>query len=213
MEHANALKDYAVERYLLGEMTDSQKDEFEAHYFECRECGEELRAASAFLDNYRQVAAEEPVVMPAPSRQRDWFAWLRWTFLQPALTGALALFIGYQSFYQIPKLQNLAQAPVVEARLDLGARGDADVVVVPKGERIQFAIPINPSQWAETYQVTVTPVAGGKPVAFTAAGPARDRASSLRIMVPVDLASGVYDVALRWPPNGTGSARITIKSE
>ncbi len=47
MEHKTAIKTLAAERYLLGEMPDEERDEFEAHYFTCTECAEEVRHAAA----------------------------------------------------------------------------------------------------------------------------------------------------------------------
>ena len=45
MTHQRAVESMASERYLLGEMSDEERDLFEEHYFECSECAEDIRAA------------------------------------------------------------------------------------------------------------------------------------------------------------------------
>ena len=59
MTHADAASTQAVERYLLGELSSQQRDEFEAHLFDCPECAEDLRAAAIFLDNSRAVLRDD----------------------------------------------------------------------------------------------------------------------------------------------------------
>jgi len=55
MDHNEALRLHAVEKYALGELPPSLRNEFEEHYFECEECAEDVRAAAEFVDNVRAV--------------------------------------------------------------------------------------------------------------------------------------------------------------
>ena len=55
MDHNKAVRLLALERYVLGELPPPLRDEFEAHYFECEECAEDVRAAAEFVDNVRAV--------------------------------------------------------------------------------------------------------------------------------------------------------------
>ena len=43
MDHLQAVNTLAAERYLLDEMTDAERDEFEGHFFSCRDCADDLR--------------------------------------------------------------------------------------------------------------------------------------------------------------------------
>ena len=43
MTHQQALDTMAAERYLLDEMTEVEKHEFEDHFFDCGDCAEEVR--------------------------------------------------------------------------------------------------------------------------------------------------------------------------
>jgi len=46
-----------AERYVLGEMADVERDEYEAHFFSCEACADDVRAAAAFLANARSQLA------------------------------------------------------------------------------------------------------------------------------------------------------------
>src|SRR5260370_25370453 len=55
MNHGEAIRLGATEKYVLGELPQSLRDEFEEHYFECLECALALKAAAGFVDNARAV--------------------------------------------------------------------------------------------------------------------------------------------------------------
>ena len=50
MDHTDATLSGAAERYILGEMAADERERYEAHFFECAECADEVRAASRFVD-------------------------------------------------------------------------------------------------------------------------------------------------------------------
>src|SRR3954453_17460741 len=43
-QHQQAIRTLAAERYMLGEMTDAERETFEEHYFNCRFCVEDVKA-------------------------------------------------------------------------------------------------------------------------------------------------------------------------
>jgi hypothetical protein len=49
MSHDEAVECFAAEQYLLDEMTLELCDEFEQHFFDCRECAIDLLAGATFL--------------------------------------------------------------------------------------------------------------------------------------------------------------------
>src|SRR5579859_2501978 len=105
MDHTEAVKLQAVEKYILGELAPPLRDEFEAHYFDCMECSLNLRSGVAFAAASRQYFAESAgraVVVPAA--KPDWFAWLKPLVAIPAFA-ALLLLLGYQNFVTIPHLK------------------------------------------------------------------------------------------------------------
>ena len=69
MEHQSAVNENAVERYLLGEMSDAERDDFEDHFFGCTECATDVRDGVTVVDAIR---AERRMAAPAPRRFAMW---------------------------------------------------------------------------------------------------------------------------------------------
>lgn len=94
MDHNLAARTQAPARYLLGELSLPEREDFEEHFFTCRECAEELRTGAMFAANARAVfrdRANRPTVIPvAPQPDARFWAWLRPSF-QPALIAAFAI--------------------------------------------------------------------------------------------------------------------------
>lgn len=65
MDHNQAVKSEALEKYLAGELTPDLRDEFEEHYFSCGTCAAELKTAVAFASSVRQAFAQGFVPAPA----------------------------------------------------------------------------------------------------------------------------------------------------
>jgi hypothetical protein len=108
MQHTDVDRSLAVERYLLGEMSATEFEEFEEHIFLCRQCAEDVRSGAEFFDNARAVLKEgaerEAAEEPAPARR--W--WDRFTLpvLAPAFATVLLICLaGYQRLVVIPGLQ------------------------------------------------------------------------------------------------------------
>jgi anti-sigma factor RsiW len=55
MDHIEAVRLLAAEKYLLGELPNSQREEYEEHYFDCADCAEDIMDAVAFIEGARQV--------------------------------------------------------------------------------------------------------------------------------------------------------------
>jgi pyocin large subunit-like protein len=58
MRHSDADRTMATERYLLGEMTNPELDDFEEHMFVCLECAEAVRTGAEFTENARAIFRE-----------------------------------------------------------------------------------------------------------------------------------------------------------
>ncbi|HTD56528.1 MAG TPA: hypothetical protein VK670_14155 [Silvibacterium sp.] len=110
MEHEDAVRLSLVEKYLLDELPPQIRDEFEEHYFDCRECTEDLQVTSAFMDaaknELRAVPLQKPASSAAKKSSKPWFAWL-WSpaFVVPALAACL-LVIAYQNLVIFPRFRN-----------------------------------------------------------------------------------------------------------
>src|SRR6185436_9398925 len=57
MTHQQALDGLASERYLLDEMTEVERFDFEAHYFDCMDCAEDVRLGERIRQEARRAGA------------------------------------------------------------------------------------------------------------------------------------------------------------
>ena len=110
MDHSEAVRLQAAVKYVLGELSPVQRDEYEEHYFDCAECAVDLKAVAVFVDNsqefLRQEAKNEVVKAPIPVGG-DWFRWLKPVVAVPAFA-VLLLGLGYQSLVIVPHWKNAA---------------------------------------------------------------------------------------------------------
>jgi len=106
MDHTEAVNQYAVEKYLLEELSPEARAAFEEHYFGCEECALDLRAAAAFIAQSRKELAR-PAIVAVKEPKRKLFSFpslLGPAFAVPALA-AMALVIGFQNIVTVPQLR------------------------------------------------------------------------------------------------------------
>ena len=58
MNHTEAVNMQAADRYLLGELSESESSDFEEHYFVCAECAAELESGAILVENTRAALEE-----------------------------------------------------------------------------------------------------------------------------------------------------------
>jgi hypothetical protein len=176
---------------LLNELTDTDRDAFEEHFFECQHCADDLRAGAAMLQGARagfagtatagrtfSGAAKRPgqVVMHP--------AWYRSVALPWAMAATLAMVAGYQSFVLVPALRR-GPGPAVLAPVTLRpeSRG-AEPVVAPASANSPVSLAIeltDPPQGGEiTYDLNDS--TGRRIVSGRAAAPAPG--TPLLLMLP-----------------------------
>lgn len=136
MDHSEAVRLQAAEKYVLGELPKEQREEYEEHFFDCFACAEELKTTVAFMEGSRHVVreddrqtTEEKRLALAPAAKGGWFGWLSPALAIP-IFAALLLFIGYQNGVTIPSLKQASSraisAEVVRSfsLLSVGSRGE-----------------------------------------------------------------------------------------
>ena len=110
MDHNEAVRLQAAEKYVLGEFPQNVRDEYEEHFFDCAECAVDLKAAAAFVDVSREVLRAEQMKsvekIAAPAQDR-WLNWFRPIVAVPAFA-ALLLILGYQNLVTIPRAKENA---------------------------------------------------------------------------------------------------------
>ncbi len=152
MDHDQAARIQAPARYLLGDLSLPEREEFEEHFFTCRECAEELRTGAAFAANARAVFREKMRRSPvAAQADPGLWAWLRPAF-QLSLCGALAVALIGVSIHDRGVISSLRSelagyAEVTSTpsyQIHAAERGDDQVFTVPKSAssfNVTFDIP------------------------------------------------------------------------
>jgi len=160
MDHNDALRVKAAERYVLGELSPTQREEYEEHYFDCGECGLDVKAIAAFAGTAREVLrqeAERSFEREAARAGGGWFAWLRPAFAVPAMA-VLLLFVAYQNFVTIPKARQEAThgaAQIFAAPFSLqmaNVRGGEEVKIqIHSNESLPLKFDFTPGKFLDEY--------------------------------------------------------------
>ena len=132
MNHADAVALGAVEKYFLGELSVAERDEFEAHYFECADCASQLQALEAMRGTLRDTSLAVLPAPPAPWWQRP--AGARWAWAASVLFAGI---IGYQNLVVVPQLRTAAHQPrlIATVQPDVQFRGSTS-------PSMQFRVPL-----------------------------------------------------------------------
>ncbi len=153
MNHNEAVEQMTVERYLLGELDGSAREDFEEHLFSCSECALDTRVATAFIDGAKaqlgELAPAQSHVKSTPKREKGfWFLAWRPAFAAPVFA-ALAAVVCYQNLVTFPALRKAADEPVVipVAPLTGATRGDVRATITAdpsRGIALPVDIPLDP---------------------------------------------------------------------
>jgi hypothetical protein len=167
MDHNEALQQMLAEKYLLDELSLESREEFEAHFFGCAECAQDVRAGAVLVEGIRSGLTDRPVEKPAEipvqtSGKSGWLAWLRPALVVPALA-MLAGVIVYQNLVTYPQLKMAANAPQVLpwASVSVSARGaTAPVITTRQGEGFLLFVNVPPDTRYSSYIAKLQDPAG-----------------------------------------------------
>jgi anti-sigma factor RsiW len=164
MEHDEAIKSLAAERYLLGELTVSEREAYEEHLFSCPVCFDQLKAGTEFVGHLRRMGAEAPVAEVTRPRWRHFFTALS----RPAPVIAFAvlfLCMAGLSSYQALLIHRM-KTPQVVAVVTLvpESRGDRRVVTASRRGDFELRVVFQPKRevplyWAKVLTASETEVA------------------------------------------------------
>ena len=188
MQHQQALANKASERYLLGEMSEPERFDFEAHYFDCPACADDVRAGVALARGVKAVCAEDAALRPhtavvneAP--RRGWFSWLPGALPSTAAV-ALGCLAAWQALVVIPSLRwagsPQALSPIV---LRAAARGEEQALTIRRDQALSLlSLDVNSADpgAALTYEV----IAPGGAIRHKAAAQAPPAGSPLIVVLP-----------------------------
>ncbi|HEY1950170.1 MAG TPA: zf-HC2 domain-containing protein [Bryobacteraceae bacterium] len=122
MNHELAEKSNAVDKYLLNELTEAERLDFEEHMFDCPACFSQVERDALIVDNLKEVLLE-----PTPEKRSIFLSWFRPLVFVPTFAAlALAMFTGYQNLVYIPAL---SQPQVLQTHMiDSVARGEGTAI-------------------------------------------------------------------------------------
>jgi hypothetical protein len=142
MDHKEAIRIQAVDRYLLGEFSTVERQKFEEHFFSCDECSEDLRIGAILVDNSRAVLRDEffdPIPAgPGGAQRPGWSFW--WSQVPLAAAVALLAVVGYQNLRVLPEYrrelaENVGAEVPPHFNVRPAVRGAVPVVQLPEGTR------------------------------------------------------------------------------
>ena len=209
MDHNEAVRLQAAEKYLLGELPKEQHAAFEEHFFDCPACAEEMKATAAFMEGARQVYREQVPetvevkgLVPASPTARGWFAWLRPAFAIPVFA-ALLLFIGYQNGVTIPNLKQASPGVVIGegaksfSLLSADSRGEGtSAPKIAVGAREDFRLEVDmPGNSSTGYSCQIQDESGKVLASFTVSSE-EAKNTVTRIIRGGSLKPGRYTIAI-----------------
>lgn len=217
MEHEKTVQNLAVESYFLGEMAPAEREAFEEHYFECSVCAEDVRAASQFLEDAKDILADgrefapfRPEPKPEPVRARwSWAGGTRLGWLQPQFAGAaiavLLVVAGFQNLGTIPGLRRQLSETNVPRVLDRAqikeqTRGDAVIVKSTPGSPMLLVFDL-PDTTASSLEFVVQSAGGAEVLRSSGETPVSGK--PVNFYIPkLDLPDGSYTLVVKTGDSG-----------
>ena len=223
MDHKDAVRQHAAERYVLGELTGAQREEYEEHYFDCAECAVDVRTAVAFVDAGREVLrteAAEATTEKAAKTAGRWFLWLRPAFAVPALA-VLLLFVAYQNTVTIPRAKETAaqaagQLFTSSFSLQMAnTRGDEEVKVqVRPNESFALKFDFTPKRAFDSYVGQLQDETGRSLLQVSVPGTSANKEAQL-VVPAVRVRPGKYSLVFTGAPDsskrGTGDEVLRLR--
>jgi Putative zinc-finger len=155
MNHDQAVSSQAAERYVLGELTPTEREAFEGHYFDCAACFEQVEAGAQFLGRAREVLDREP--------EPGWFGAMLRDLRRPApvFVSAMLLCAVGIGIHQQSVISD-AREPHVEAHYFVpdDPRGAAKVLTVARNATLSLDINVKPGSQYTSYRADVRTAAG-----------------------------------------------------
>jgi len=203
MNHDEATRLMASEKYLLDELSPEESEAFEEHLFACHQCSMDVRAGSLFLEHCK-VELAAPAADAAPDRKEDtgsgWFSWLKPAFAIPAFA-LLLLLVGYQNLIIYPALrtavaQNRAPRILPAATLVRGVtRGaPAPAVIVRPGEPFLLPLEIPTESTFSAYAIELRGPSGA--VVWSLKASSEDVKNTLTLQSPGVQEAGQYNIVV-----------------
>ena len=213
MDHNEAVRLQAAVKYVLGELSPVQRDDYEEHYFDCAECAVDIKALATFADTAREVLRQEKANQLAkdlvPARG-GWLHWLRPVIAVPAFA-ALLLVIAYQSTVSIPRARQDASSSAAQLFVTSRApkmavtRGSEDIAKysVRQGQSLPLKFDFTPRVSFVAYVCQLQDESSRTVLQVRVPGSFTNK--ELNLVVPANaVKSGKYTLVFTGDPGSTG---------
>ena len=201
-----------AESYVLDELNEEDRAEFEEHFFICPECAEEVKALATFISDARNVLGKKFMGRRLADatrklRQGRW----RWRLLVLPLAATAVLSLGvaiHQTAVTVPRLQrDLARSQALQATswhfLSVARSDPAEIRVDAQQSMIGLTLSRTGYESPVRYRIDVRDANGA--LVLSSVVPAPAAGNELQLLLPVSgLGSGRYAVELSGldPPEG-----------
>ncbi len=199
MDHDLATRENLTERYLLEELDAESRDNFEAHYFSCPVCAEDVRMGAAFVDALKAVLRDESA-LPKVARKNlaryGLLDWLRFPAFAPYAVAAMMSFVVlYQSSVTIPGLRMSEPQILASVVLHPATRGSVQTIVIPpKDKTFQISADVNASGEFSSLRCSFRNATGETVVELTTRKTERD---AVNFLLPTGLfPPGTYSLTI-----------------
>ncbi|HLK50810.1 MAG TPA: zf-HC2 domain-containing protein [Bryobacteraceae bacterium] len=217
MDHTQATRAHAAERYVLGELPAEEAADFERHFFECGDCAEAVEAGGEFIANAREVLRTEaarPIqgrisAGPQKSIGRAKPGW-SWGWMPAAAALAFAAIALYQNVIVIPGMRTALESPrdLPTFQLAGASRGEQRVIRVPAGTMWMALLADLPPDARYPRYASIVSLGAG--TVFRVTTPAPRDGQSISVLVPVrSLAPGNYQFTV-YGVDGDGQQRDKV---
>ena len=200
MDHEIAIREKIAERYLLNELGERDREDFEEHYFSCQDCAEDVRLGAQFVQNARSVFRDE-LAAPVPetaTRRRSWAHWLWNPAPAYALAAALAIAVVVQ---RAPDGASLQPRVISAVELRPATRGTPQVIrVAPEQKSVEVLVGVAAGA---AYTCIVTD--GGGQVLSTIETPVLQTSQLILLLPANQLRNGPFKLTVRSKP-GAGES-------
>jgi hypothetical protein len=164
MDHAQAIQTQAAEKYLLGEYSAAEQDEFAEHFFDCEECAKDVRLTALFMDTAKRVMAADLGDKPQLKVKSSSSGWQPAWYAVAASIALLAVIL-YQNVVTIPKLRSFAAPQALEyfSIVGMGSRSSAQTVLTPIHQKpFILLLDVPPHENIYEYRCEISGATGNK---------------------------------------------------
>jgi len=213
MDHNEAIQLQAAVKYVLGELSPVQRDDYEEHYFDCAECAVDIKALATFADTTREVLRQEREKQIARNLVPARGGRLRW--LQPIVAvpafAALLLIIAYQNVVTIPHARQDASSVAAELFVTSRApkmavtRGSEDIpkYSIRQGQSLPLKFDFTPKKSFDAYVCQLQDESGHPVLQVRVPGSFTNK--ELNLVVPANsVKPGKYTLVFTGDPASTG---------